>query len=246
MYLMSAPATNAFSPAPVSTTARTSSSARELAQAVAQLGQRLDVERVERVLAVDRDDGDRAVAGDVDAHAGTAPLRKSTISVVVRARPEHRGDALLASAPRRRPGGRAADDDEHVLGAVVAQQVEDARDERHVRAGEDRDADGVGVLLDRGLDDLLGRLVQARVDDLHAGVAQRARDDLRAAVVPVEARLRDDDADLPATRSLLPFGGRLGHGLTSHPVLRGGADALSSARQDRRGACANGRLEPGQ
>ena len=34
------------------------------------------------------------------------------------------------------------------------------------------------------------------VDDLHAGVAQRAGDDLRAAVVPVEAGLGDDDADL--------------------------------------------------
>ena len=71
-----------------------------------------------------------------------------------------------------------------------------ARDERHVRAREDRQPDGVGVLLDHGLDDLLGRLVQAGVDDLHAGVAQRAGDDLRAAVVPVEAGLGDDDADL--------------------------------------------------
>ena len=62
--------------------------------------------------------------------------------------------------------------------------------------GEDRQPDGVGVLLDDGLDDLLGRLVQAGVDDLHAGVAQRAGDDLRAAVVPVEAGLGDDDADL--------------------------------------------------
>ena len=66
-----------------------------------------------------------------------------------------------------------------------------------MRAGEDRDADGVRVLLNRGLDDLLGRLVKAGVDDLHAGIAERAGDDLCAAVVPVEARLRDDDADLP-------------------------------------------------
>ena len=63
---------------------------------------------------------------------------------------------------------RAADDDEHVLRAVLAQAVEDPRDERHVRAGEDRDPDGVRVLLDRRLDDLLRRLVEARVDDLHA------------------------------------------------------------------------------
>ena len=68
--------------------------------------------------------------------------------------------------------------------------------ERHVGAGEDRQADRVGVLLDDGLDDLLGRLVQPGVDDLHARVAQRPGDDLRAAVVPVEAGLGDDDADL--------------------------------------------------
>ena len=66
---------------------------------------------------------------------------------------------------------------------------------------EDREADGVGVLLDHRLDDLLRRLVQAGVDDLHAGVAQRAGDDLRAAVVPVEAGLGDDDADLAGWRS---------------------------------------------
>ena len=79
------------------------------------------------------------------------------------------------------------------------------RDERHVRAGEDRQPDGVGVLLEHGLDDLLRRLVQAGVDDLHAGVAQRAGDDLRAAVVAVEAGLGDDDADLAR-------GGGGGHG----------------------------------
>ena len=54
----------------------------ELAQPVAELGQRPDVERVECLLPVDRDDGDRVAAVDLDAHAVTAPFRKSTISVV--------------------------------------------------------------------------------------------------------------------------------------------------------------------
>src|ERR671928_194691 len=94
MYLMSAPATNAFSPAPVSTTTRTSPSA-----------------------------------------ASSRSRSRSSLRVV-------RGD-------------RAADDDQHVAGFVLAQEVDDARDERHVRAREDRDADRVGVLLDRRLDDLL-------------------------------------------------------------------------------------------
>jgi hypothetical protein len=69
-----------------------------------------------------------------------------------------------------------------------------------VGAREDRQPDGVGVLLEHGLDDLLGRLVQAGVDDLHAGVAQRAGDDLRPAVMAVEAGLGHHDADLPVGR----------------------------------------------
>ena len=72
------------------------------------------------------------------------------------------------------------------------EQLDHPPKQRHVRAGQHRQADRVGVLLDRGLDDLLRRLVQAGVDDLHAGVAQRPGDHLGAAVVPVEAGLGDD------------------------------------------------------
>ncbi len=59
-------------------------------------------------------------------------------------------------------------------------------------AREERQPDGVGVLLDDGLDDLLGRLVEAGVDDLEAGVAQGAGDHLGAAVVPVETGFGHD------------------------------------------------------
>ena len=52
------------------------------------------------------------------------------------------------------------------------------------------------VLLDRGLDDLLRRLVETGVDDLHPGVAKRPGDDLRAAIVTVKTRLRDHHSDL--------------------------------------------------
>ena len=67
---------------------------------------------------------------------------------------------------------RAADDHQDVVRAGVPQPVDDAGHERHVRTGEDRDADRVRILLDRRLDDLRRRLVKARVDDLHAGVAK--------------------------------------------------------------------------
>src|SRR5262249_4954915 len=113
-----------------------------------------------------------------------------------RARREHLGDAQPLQLRDVVARDRAPDDDQHVVRAALAEQVEDAGHERHVGAREDRDPNRVGVLLDRGLDDLLGRLVEARVDHLHACVAQRAGDDLRAAVVPVEARLRDHDANL--------------------------------------------------
>ena len=69
-----------------------------------------------------------------------------------------------------------------------------------MRSGEDRDADGVRILLDRGLDDLLRRLMETRVDDLHAGVAESPRDDLGAPVVTVETGLRDHYSDLPGHR----------------------------------------------
>src|SRR3954467_11171388 len=89
----------------------------------------------------------------------------------------------------------AAAEHDDVERIPLAKQLEHAAEQRHVRPGEDGQADRVRVLLQRGLDDLLGSLVQPRVDDLHAGVAQCACDDLGPAVVAVEARLRDDHAN---------------------------------------------------
>ena len=125
------------------------------------------------------------------AYAGTFERRNSTISLRRRARSEDGGDTLRLQLVGVLVRDRPAEHDHDVLGAVLAQEVEDPRDERHVRSGEDRDPDGVRVLLDRGLDDLLGRLVEARVDHLHAGVAEGPGDDLRTPVVAVEAGLGD-------------------------------------------------------
>ena len=54
---------------------------------------------------------------------------------------------------------------------------------------QEGEAHGVGILLDHGLDDLLGGLVEAGVDDLEARVPQRPCDDLGPTVVAVEAGL---------------------------------------------------------
>jgi hypothetical protein len=89
---------------------------------------------------------------------------------------------------------RPADREQDVTGVLRAQQLDHARDQRHVGTREDREADRVGVLLQHGLDDLLRRLVQSGVDHLHPRIAQGSRDDLRAAIAPVQAGLGDDDA----------------------------------------------------
>src|SRR5207248_439043 len=90
----------------------------------------------------------------------------------------------------------AAAEHHDVGGVPLLEQLDHAAEERHVRAGENGQADRVHVLLDGGRDDLLRRLVQPGVDDFHASVAQRAGHDLRSAVVPVKTGLRDDHPDL--------------------------------------------------
>ena len=67
MAAMSAPATKALSPAPVSTTARTSACGRARGRRRAAPGSSR-VQGVQRLGTVDRDDGDGAVALDLDGH----------------------------------------------------------------------------------------------------------------------------------------------------------------------------------
>src|SRR5262245_37087038 len=103
-----------------------------------------------------------------------------------RARPEHARDAGLAERLDIVVGDDPAGRHEHVVEAALAHQRGDPRDERHVGAAQDRQADDVDVLLERRVHDHLGRLAKARVDDLEALVAEAAGEDLRAAVVAVE------------------------------------------------------------
>ena len=86
--------------------------------------------------------------------------------------------------------------DQHVVEPLFLQQLHQARADVHVRARQDREADHVGILLQRRRDDLLRRLTEAGVNHFHSCVAERARDDLGAPVVAVKTRLGDDDANL--------------------------------------------------
>src|SRR5690606_23593535 len=75
-------------------------------------------------------------------------------------------------------GHIAATEDDDVGRVPLPQLLENAREQRHLRLGEDRQPDGVDVLLHGRLSELLRRLVSTRVDDLHAGIPQRPGDDL--------------------------------------------------------------------
>ncbi len=131
------------------------------------------------------------------ATTATAERRNSTISPVGAPGREDGGDTTCDQLGGIVGRDRSAHDDEHVVGLVRSQPLDDPRHEGHVRARQDRDPDGVGVLLDRRLDDLLGGLMETGVDHLHARVAQGAGDDLGPAIMAVEAGLRDHDAYLP-------------------------------------------------
>src|SRR5688572_22884245 len=113
----------------------------------------------------------------------------------VGARAEDRLDAPVAQLAGVVIGDDAAAEDDDVLRAFRDEEVLDLGEERHVRARQAGQADEVDVLLDGRRDDLLRRLPEPGVDDLVAGVAQGAGDDLGAAVVAVQARLRDENAD---------------------------------------------------
>ena len=98
---------------------------------------------------------------------------------------------------------------------IARMSVQDARENGHVRAGQQADAEHVDVFLDRRGHHLFRGPVQPSVDDLHAGVAEAAGDDLGAAVVAVESDLGDQHSD----GSLGGWRG-LGHRRRSEPGWR--------------------------
>src|SRR5262249_45083523 len=99
-----------------------------------------------------------------------------------RPRAEDAGDAHLQEARHVVLGDDAAHQHADVPQPGLAQEFQDARHQGHVGAGEQAEAEPVGVLVGAGADDGLGGLPQAGVDDVQAGGAEGAGDDLEAAV----------------------------------------------------------------
>src|SRR6266568_562854 len=131
-----------------------------------------------------------------------------------RARGEDPGHAHPGQFPDVLVRDDAAAEHHDVGGVPLLEQLDHPAEERHVRAGEDGEPDGVHVLLDGRRHDLLRRLVQPGVDDLYAGIAQCAGHHLCPAVVTVKADLRDDHPDLAhdgkRSRNVQADGARLG------------------------------------
>ena len=69
-------------------------------------------------------------------------------------------------------GDDPSHDEQHVAPTAGLQALDDPRDEGEVGTRQQGEPEGVGVLLDDRLDDLLGRLVEAGVDDLESRVPQ--------------------------------------------------------------------------
>lgn len=88
----------------------------------------------------------------------------------------------------------AARQNADMLESAGPEGIDQLRDERHVSAIEDADAQPVDILILNGLHHRLDRLPQAAVDDVKASVAQAPGDDLDAAVVAIEADFHEEDS----------------------------------------------------
>ena len=107
--------------------------------------------------------------------------------------------ALMTKVAARKSA--AAADDEHVVHALLAQQVHNLREEMRMCTRENAHRNDVHVLLQSCLGNLLGGLTKACVNDLESCIAQGAGDDLRAAVMTIFIFLLNGAA---ATRAACP------------------------------------------
>lgn len=102
---------------------------------------------------------------------------------------ENLRDALIFQSGDVLGRNYPTDKDERIIHSIFAEKVDDARAEGLMSPAEDRDTDGINVLLQGCRSDHFRRLSEAGVNDLHSGIAECAGDDLRPAVVAVQARL---------------------------------------------------------
>src|SRR5690606_34804353 len=98
-------------------------------------------------------------------------------------------------------GDDAATEEQDIIDAALLELFDDTREEFEMRAGENAETDDIDVFLEGGFGDHFGRLADAGVDHLAATVAQGAGDDLGTAIMAIEARLRDENADFLCGRS---------------------------------------------
>ncbi len=99
------------------------------------------------------------------------------------------GHTLRLERPRIGIGDDSTTENQQVAQVAIAQFLHHPREQGEVCAAEQREADGVDILLQGGLGDLLRGLVEACVDDLEAVVAQGSGDGLRAAIMAVKTWL---------------------------------------------------------
>jgi hypothetical protein len=114
-------------------------------------------------------------------------------------------------------------EDKDVVKTFSTKAVDHLGHKSQVCAGQQREPDGVSILLHRSLDDLVGRLVQAGVNDFETRVPKRPGNHLGSSVVAVETRLGDNHSVATIhERPMLyrhPDPGHQGR-LRSHPVRK--------------------------
>lgn len=90
----------------------------------------------------------------------------------------------------------SSNQDERIIHSIFAEKVDDARAEGLMSPAEDRDTDGINILLKGRGGNHLRRLSEPGVNDLHSRVAECTGDDLRSTVVTVQARLGHQNPNL--------------------------------------------------
>ena len=77
---------------------------------------------------------------------------------------------------------------------MLLEKLNDSRNQRQVGTGKKGQAHGIGILLDHGLDDLLGGLMETGVDNLESLVTEGTGNHLCTTVMTIKAGLCNNDS----------------------------------------------------